>query len=94
MKTDWWNWLNEENLTHLLWVKVDGPTVEKFYANHRGKAVTLWYNDWNRRMHQSQQKACKKREIKETKTELLNFNLKSIFEDSDSGSDNSNVNFD
>ena len=38
-------------------------------------------------MHQLQQKAYKKREIKQTETESLNVNLTSIFDDSDSGSD-------
>ena len=52
VKTNWRNRLNEENLTHLLTVKVDGPTIEKFHANYTGKVVTLWYNDRNRRMHQ------------------------------------------
>ena len=93
VKTDWQNRLNEENLTHLLWVKVDRPTLEKFCVNHRGKAVTLWCNDRNHRMHQPQCKACKKREIKQTETELLNFNLTSTYEDSDSSNDNSNVDF-
>ena len=32
--------------------------------------------------------------IKQTEAESLNFNLTSIFEDSDSGSDNSDVDFD
>ena len=45
VKTHWANWLHEENLTHLLRVKVDGQTIEEFHANHGGKAVTLWYND-------------------------------------------------
>ena len=56
--------------------------------NHIGKAVTLWYNDQICRLHQPQQKAYKKREIKQTETESLNFNLTSIFEHSDLGSDN------
>lgn len=66
VKTDWWNGLNEENLTHLRWVKVDGPKIEELHANLRSKAVTLWYNDWSRRMHQPQQKAYKNREMKQT----------------------------
>ena len=86
--------MNEENLTHLLRLKVDGPTIEEFHANHRGKVVTLWYNDRNRRMHQPQRKAYKKRDIKQAETESLNFNLTSIFEDSYSGSDNGDVDFD
>ena len=53
-------------------------------------------------MHQPQQKAHKKRErererereIKQRETESLNFILKSIFEDSDPGSDNSDVELD
>ena len=45
VKTDWRNRLNEENLTHLLRVKVDGTTIEEFHVNHRSKAMTLWYND-------------------------------------------------
>ena len=95
VKTDWRNQVNEENLTHLLRVKVVGPTIEEFHANRRGKGMTLWYSDRNCRMHQPKQKAYKKREIKQTETESLNFNLISIFEDSDSGSDNnSNVDFD
>ena len=60
VKTDWRNWLNEENLTNLLWVKVNGLTTEEFHGNHRGKAVTLWYNDWSYRVHQPQQKEYKK----------------------------------
>ena len=74
-------------------MKVDRPTPKKFHVNHRGKAVTLWCNDQNHRMHQPQWKARKKREIKQTETELLNFNLKSTYEDSDSSNDNSNVDF-
>ena len=62
VKTDWWNWLNEENITHLLRAKVDRPTIEEFYVNHIGKAVTLWYNDQICRLHQPQQKAYKKRD--------------------------------
>ena len=94
VKTHWRNRVNEENLTHLLLVKVYGPTIEEFHANHRGNVVNLWYNDRNRRMHQPQRKAYKKREIKQAETESLNFNLTSIFEDSDSGSDNSDLDFD
>ena len=93
MKTDWRNRLNEENLIHLLRVRVGGPTIKDFHANHRGKAVSIWYTDLNRRMHQPQRKAYKKREIKQTEAESLSFNLASIFEDSYSGSDNSDVDF-
>ena len=77
----------------MLQVKVDRLTTEKFYANYRGKAVPLQYNDQNCTMQQPQRKAQKIREIK-TETELLNFNLTLIFEDSDSGSDTSTVDFD
>ena len=93
LKTDWQNRLNEENLARLLGVKVNGPTIEEFHANHRGKGVTLWYNDQNRRMASHNGKHIKRGEIKQTETESLNFNLTLIFEDSDSGSDNSNVDF-
>ena len=71
-----------------------GPTIEEFHGNHRGKVVTLWYNDLNHRMHQPQQKTYKKRGIKQTKTELWNFNVASVSEDSYSGSDNNDVDFD
>ena len=60
VKTDGRNWLNEENLTHLLRVKVDRPTIDEFHAKHSGKAVTFWYNDWYRKMH-PKRKAHKKR---------------------------------
>ena len=36
----------------------------------------------------------REREIKQTETESVNFNLTSVFEDSDLGSDNGNVDFD
>ena len=45
-------------------------------------------------MHQPQWKVYKKRAIKQANTELLIFNLTSMFEDSDSGSDNSDADFD
>ena len=51
------------------------------------------YNDRNCRMQQPQWKVKKKREIKQTETELLNFNLTLTFKDSDSGKDNSDVDF-
>ena len=41
------------------------------------------------RMHQQTWKAYKKREIEQTETESLNLNLTLIFEDSNSGSENS-----
>ena len=44
-------------------------------------------------MQQQQWKAYKKREMKQTENKSLNFILALIFKDSDSGSDNSNVDF-
>lgn len=93
-KSDWQSQSNEENLFCLLSVEVYKPTVEEFPANHRGKAVSLWYNNQNHRMHQQQPKAYKKREMKQMETESVNFNLTLIFEGFDSGSHNSNVGFD
>lgn len=61
-KSDWQSQSNEENLFRLLSVEVDKPTVEEFLANHRGKAVSLQYNNQNHRMHQQQPKAYKKRD--------------------------------
>ena len=77
-------------------MKFEGPTIEDFHANHRGKTVSLWYTDQNLRMHQPQQKAYKnrEREIKQTETKSLSFKLASIFENSDSGSDDSDIDFD
>ena len=59
VKSVWQNRSNKENLTYLLRVKVDGPAIEEFHPNHRGKAFSLWYNDRKRRMHQPQQEAYK-----------------------------------
>ena len=59
VKTDYKNRLNEENLIYLLLVKFDGPIFEEFRANHKGKAESLWYNDWSSRMHQQERKAYK-----------------------------------
>ena len=56
--------------------------------------MLFWYNEQICRMHQPQQKEHKKRDIKLTEKDPHNFILKSIFEDSASGSDNSDVNFD
>ena len=65
VRTDYQNQLNEENLTHLLWAKVDVPTIEVFHVNHRGKMVTLCYNgEIRNKMQQPQEKAYIKREIK------------------------------
>ena len=33
VKTDWRNRLNEENLTHLLRIKVEGPEFDYFHEN-------------------------------------------------------------
>ena len=48
----------------MLEVKVDRLKTEEFYANYRGKAVPLQYNDQNCTMQQPQWKAQKIREIK------------------------------
>ena len=36
--------------------------MEEFRASYRGKAMSSWYNNQNRRMHQPQRKAYKKKD--------------------------------
>ena len=56
VKTDWRNRLNEENLTHLLRIKVAGPPLREFHDTYCDLAVSSWYNDKHRRMGQKQRK--------------------------------------
>ena len=86
VKTDWRNRLNEENLTHLLRIKVEGPTFKEFHENICSNAVNLWYNDKPQRTHQSKRKSYKERKGAKPKFQKLDFKLPSIFDDaSDSG---------
>ena len=59
----------------MLQVKVDGPTIEEFYAKHRDKAVPLYYNDQNCTMQQPQRKTHKMRETKINRNRIAKFYL-------------------
>ena len=52
VKMDWHNRLAEENLTALLYVKVEGPSRQDFHSNHCSGVVDLWSNKKSRRFKQ------------------------------------------
>ena len=84
VKTDWRNRLNEKNLTNLLYLKVDGPSLKDFNEKYCSKAVELWYNDKPRHMNQGKRKKYAQRKNAKPKIAKLDFNLLPLFEDSSS----------
>ena len=80
VKTNWRNRLNEENLTHLLRIKVAGPPLREFHDTYCDLAVSSWYNDKHRRMGQTQQKKYRKK--KSNRPTRKEFDLPSLFETS------------
>ena len=86
VKTDWRNRLNEENLTYLLRIKVEGPSlVEGFHKNYCEKAVSAWFHDKHRRFGQMTRKKYRKRKCK--RQPLKEFELPSLFETSSESED-------
>ena len=77
VKTDWGNRLKEENLTHLLRIKVAGPPLREFHNTYCDLAVSSWYNDKHRRMGQTQQTKYRKR--KSNPPTRKEFDLPSLF---------------
>lgn len=90
VKTDWRNRLNEKNLSSLLYVKTEGPTLQIFHDVFCPSAVDLWYSDKTRRLNQGKRKKYKKRKDAKPKYQKLDFNLPSIFDlDSENSSSES-----
>ena len=81
VKTDWRNKLSEENLTNLLYIKTEGPTLQEFHDNYCKVAVDLWYNDKDRRLNQSKRKPYRKRIDSKPKYQKLDFDLPSVFDE-------------
>ena len=80
VKTDWRNKLNEKNLSSLLYIKTEGPTLQDFHDNFCASAVNLWFNDKERRLNQGKRKKYKKRKDAKPKYQKLDFNLPSVFD--------------
>ena len=60
VKTDWQNKLNEKNLSSLLYIKTEGPTLQDFHDNFCASAVNLWFNDKENRLNKGKRKKYKK----------------------------------
>ena len=58
---------SEENLTHLLRIKVTGPSLEIFHNDYCNITVDKWYNDKNRRLGQNKRKKYRKRKTNKNK---------------------------
>ena len=65
VKSVWHNRLTEENLTHLLRIKVTGPSLEIFHNDYCNITVDKWYNDKNRRLGQNKRKKISKKKNKQ-----------------------------
>ena len=89
MKIDWRNRLGAENLSYLLRIKVEGPNFAEFRKDFCEAAVNSWYNDKPRRLNQRKQKQYVKQSTT-VKTTKLDYNLPSIFNESDGSSSNDN----
>ena len=77
VKTDWPNKLNEKNLSSLLYIKTEGPTLQDFHDNFCASAVNLWFNE--RRLNQGKRKKYKNRKDDKLKYQKLDFNLPFVF---------------
>ena len=73
VKSVWCNHLSEENLTHLLRIKVARPSLEIFHNDYCNIAVDKWYNNKNRRLGQNKRKKYRKR--KRNKKQRSEFEL-------------------
>ena len=71
VKSVWCNRLSEENLMHLLQIKVTGPSLEIFHNDYCNITVDKWYNDKNRQLGQNKRKNIEKE--KQTKNKEVNF---------------------
>ena len=56
VKTDWQNKLNEKNLSSLLYIKTQGPTLTEFHNHYCSPTKNLWLNDNDRRLNQRKRK--------------------------------------
>ena len=70
VKSVWCNRLSEENLMHLLRIKVTGPSLEIFHNDYCNTTIDKWYNDKNRRLGQNKRKNIEKG--KQTKNKEVN----------------------
>ena len=78
-KSVWCNHLSEENLRHLLRIKVTDPSLEIFH-DYCNITVDIWYNDKNRRLGQNKGKQYQKR--KTNKKQRSEFELLPLLETS------------
>ena len=62
IKSVWHIHLSEENLTHLLRIKVTSPSLEIFHNDYCNITVDKWYNDKNRRLGQNMKKSSESEE--------------------------------
>ena len=85
VKSVWCNPLSEENLMHLLWIKVTGPSLEIFCNDYCNITMDKWYNDKNRRLAQNKRKKYWKR--KTNKKQRSVFELLPLLETSSEESD-------
>ena len=88
VKSVWHNRLSEENLTHLLLIKVTGPSREIFHNDYCNITVGKWYNDKNRRLGQNKRKKYRKR--KRNKKQRSEFDLPLLLETSSESEESDN----
>ena len=86
IKSVWCNRLSEENLTHLLQIKVTGPSLEIFHNDYCNIAVDKWYR--NRRLGQNKRKKYRKR--KRNKKQRGEFELPPLLETSSESEESDN----
>ena len=87
-KSVWRNRLSEENLTHLLRIKVTGPSLAIFHNDYCNITVDKWYNDKNRRLGQNKRKKYRKR--KSNKKQRSEFELPPLLETSSKSEESNN----
>ena len=88
VKSVWRNRLSEENLTHLLRIKVTGPSLEIFHNDYCNITVDKWYNDKNRRLGQNKRKKYRRR--KTNKNQRSEFELPPLLETSSESEESDN----
>ena len=88
VKSVWRNRVSEENLKHLLRIKVSGPSLEIFQNDYCNITMDKWHNDKNRRLGQNKRKKYQKR--KTNKKQRSEFELPPLLETSSENEESDN----